>query len=226
MTSGETLARKEDAWPVAAALEIVDETGFGDVSVRSVAARAGYTPMAVYRHVSNLDELLRRVVRRVFEDWESRVYGVLEEGTPNGRLWRYAKLYRHYALRHPQRYELLFVLRHGIGTHRLPEEPPEDRATTFHILVETVQDAMDSGILTPDDPVETALLMWSTAHGLVTLRRSGRFQEPEAFARFYDRSMLRLLRAFGAPFLAEEGVAEWAEWNGSEPSARAEEADP
>lgn len=186
--SGET-----ESWPVATALRLVDESGFESVTIRSVAARAGYTPMAVYRHVADLDELLRIVVRRIFEDWESRAYTVLDESDPVERLRRAAEVYREYAARYPHRYEILFVLRHGIGTHRFPAGFRETPATTFEILVEAVREGIDQSVLTPDDPVEVALLFWSAAHGLVMLERSGRFEDDAAFARLYARSIDRLL---------------------------------
>lgn len=197
----------DEPWPVAAGLEIVDRSGFDDVSVRSVAARAGYTPMAVYRHVADVDDLLERIVRRVFEDWESRVYAVLDEGDPMTRLWRYAEVYREYAVCYPYRYEVLFVLSHGIGTHRFPEGFSDSPATTFRILVETVGEAMECGRLKADDPVEVGLLFWSTAHGLVTLERSGRFEADQAFTAFYRRSIRRLLGAMGG--VSPETAERW-----------------
>lgn len=186
-----------DPWPVAAALEIVDESGFEALSVRSVAAHAGYTPMAVYRHVADADELRRRVVRRIFEEWESRVYSVLDAREPMARLWKYARVYREYAVRRPHRYEVLFELGHGLGTHRFPGGFRDSPATTFEVLVDSVGEAMERGELEADDPVEVALLFWSTAHGLVTLRRSGRFDDGAEFGAFYRRSLGRLLRAMG-----------------------------
>lgn len=184
---------KEMPWPVAAGLEIVDEAGFDAVSVRAVAARAGYTPMAVYRHVSDVDELLRRVVRCVFEDWESRVYAVLDEPDPVARLRRYGEIYSEYGRVHTHRYDLLFVIPHGIGTHRFPKRPAEEGATTFRILEDAVREAMTSGILEEGDPSEVALGLWATAHGLVMLERSGRFPDPTAFEEFFRRTIDRLL---------------------------------
>jgi AcrR family transcriptional regulator len=43
---------------VAAAIEIADVEGLGAVSMSRVAKRTGFTPMALYRHVANKDELV------------------------------------------------------------------------------------------------------------------------------------------------------------------------
>lgn len=193
----------EPSWPVRAALEILDEDGFRAVSVRAVAARAGRTPMAVYRHVEDVDDLSRVVVRQVFEHWESQVYGLLEEGDPVARLERYADLYAAYERDHPRRYDVLFVLRHGMGTHRFPDGFDERAASTFQILRDAVAEALAACVDAPHDdrdPVEVALGLWATAHGLVMLRRSGRFPDEGAFDDFYRRTVARLLENLtGAP---------------------------
>lgn len=196
------MARGSDAWPITSGLQIVDESGFESLSLRSVAERAGFTPMAVYRHVDGISDLHRQVVRRIFEDWESRVYPILDEGKAIQRLWRYAQLYLDFALEHPNRYEVLFVLRHGIGTHTFPQGFREAPASTFQLLINAVQEAMADGDLTADDPVEFSLFMWSTALGLIMLERSGRFPDQAHFREFYTRSLERLL----GPHSAEERV--------------------
>ncbi|MFW6206715.1 MAG: TetR/AcrR family transcriptional regulator [Gemmatimonadota bacterium] len=188
-------------WPVRAGLELLDEEGFEAVTVRAVAARAGRTPMAVYRHVEDVDDLLRRVVRLVFEHWESRVYGVLDVADPLRRLERYAHVYLSYAREHPNRYDVLFVLGHGIGTDRFPEGFGDEAASTFRILREAVAEARTSepageGPRDPS-PDEVALGLWSTVHGLVMLRRSGRFPDERAFGRVFRGTVSRLLQALG-----------------------------
>lgn len=182
-----------EPWPVRAALEILDAEGFGAVTVRAVAERGGHTPMAVYRHVEDVEDLLRTVVRRVFEHWESHVYEVLEEPDPLSRLRRYAEIYAAYGNAHPRRYDVLFVLPHGIGTHRFPEGFGERAAGTFRILSDAVADALPAGAAERDDPAVVALRLWATVHGLVMLRRSGRFPDARAFERIYDGTVTHLL---------------------------------
>lgn len=194
-TFGDMEAEPERSWPVRMALEILDEEGFDAVGVRSVAARAGRTPMAVYRHVSDARDLRRRMVRCVFEHWESRVYPVLDEPNPATRLRRYADLYATFAKRHPHRYDVLFVLPHGLGTHRFPSGFRAGPASTFEILTDAVAEAMDAGVVPSGDPVEVGIGYWATAHGLVMLRRSGRFPDPDTFAELYGRALDRLLSA-------------------------------
>ncbi len=47
---------------VAAAIELADEDGLAAVSMARVAERVGFTTMALYRHVTNKDELVWRML--------------------------------------------------------------------------------------------------------------------------------------------------------------------
>jgi AcrR family transcriptional regulator len=51
---------------VATAVELVREEGLRTLSMRSLAERLGVTPMAVYKHVANRDELALWVVEEIF----------------------------------------------------------------------------------------------------------------------------------------------------------------
>jgi len=50
-----------------AAGEQVDAEGLGSLSSRSLAARLGVTPMALYRHVADMDEIVGSVVDQLLE---------------------------------------------------------------------------------------------------------------------------------------------------------------
>ena len=67
---------------VAAAVTIADREGVEALTIRAVAAAVGLTPMAIYRHVRDKEELLDRVVDAVASalgdveaegDWRNRV---------------------------------------------------------------------------------------------------------------------------------------------------------
>ena len=55
------------------AVAIVDTDGFEALTIRRLAEACGLSPMAVYRHVRDKDELLDRVVDRVTSDWADQL---------------------------------------------------------------------------------------------------------------------------------------------------------
>jgi AcrR family transcriptional regulator len=46
---------------VATAVELIDELGIEGCTMRALAARLGVTPMSIYRHVADKDDVLRRL---------------------------------------------------------------------------------------------------------------------------------------------------------------------
>lgn len=89
---------------IAATFAIVEEKGLGAVSMRSVAARLGVTPMALYRHVGDKQGLLDGLVERLLLSLPlpSR------ELPWDERLRRLAAGIRAGARRHPEIFLLLF----------------------------------------------------------------------------------------------------------------------
>src|SRR5437588_12380400 len=68
---------------VAAAIDIVDRDGLDALTIRRVADACGLSPMGVYRHVRDKDDLLDRIVDAVVEsnlddiepagDWDEQI---------------------------------------------------------------------------------------------------------------------------------------------------------
>jgi hypothetical protein len=53
---------------------------------------------------------------------------------------------------------------------------------------------MEQGIFKKTDPLETAIMIWAEAHGMVTLFRMERFGEnPDQFRGIFRRTIQRLL---------------------------------
>ena len=53
---------------------------------------------------------------------------------------------------------------------------------------------MEEGVFRKSDPLETAIMIWAEAHGLVTLFRMERVGEsPEQFRAIFRRTIRRLL---------------------------------
>lgn len=86
-----------------ATLELAEEHGLDAVSMRRVASRLGVTPMALYHHVRNKDDLLDSLVERLLAElplpdpalpWEQR-------------LRQLANALRETAVRHPDAFQML-----------------------------------------------------------------------------------------------------------------------
>lgn len=176
-----------------AARALFEREGAGAVSMRRVAAAAGVSPMAIYRHFPNREALLKRIGDDSFDEiarhWRARSRG----GDPLSRVVSLQRIYLDYALAHPHLFDHAFLARRA-DARRYPEDFRAGRSPTLGVAADAVQDAIAAGQLRSDDPWDVAITLWAHTHGLVALYRAGRFSYDEAeFRRFYDTSLERLL---------------------------------
>ncbi|MGH8878008.1 MAG: TetR/AcrR family transcriptional regulator [Stackebrandtia sp.] len=162
----------------AAALKILNTEGAKAVTMRRVAADAGVTTMASYRHFPNRETLLRTVADNAFaelgkswvqrdriEDFDERLSANLTD-------------FLDFALGQPNLYTFLLTDRRE-GSRQFPQGYGGDRSPAFAPLLSTVEQGIRDGRLSPDDPLEVTLAIASTGMGLVDLYLGGRIGLPE-----------------------------------------------
>jgi AcrR family transcriptional regulator len=183
---------------LAAAERIVRSEGAGKLSIRRVAARVQLTPMAIYRHFKSKDELIAGLVALGFERWEKRLRTAISGAPPSQRLRKLILAYRDFALEEQRLFELMFLTRRA----NVPVAPASLEATTspaFSQVIAAVEQAASSGQLLSESVGDTILLVWATAHGLITLHFAGRFgYDNTRFRRAFERSVDLLLTAVKA----------------------------
>jgi AcrR family transcriptional regulator len=181
-----------------AALAILIEEGAQAVTMRRVAADAGVTTMATYRHYPNRDALLRTVADTAFaelgRDWGKRSEVVDFESRLDGLLDDFLD----FALGKPNLYTFLMTERRD-GARRFPEDFRESGSPAFAPVVEAVEQGMREGVLRRDDPLEIALAITTPAEGLVQLYLGGRIGLPESdFRALCKRTTGRILNGVRA----------------------------
>ena len=164
-------------------------------SLRSVSAAAGLTPMAVYRHFPNKQELLEAVGREAFAAWQKRVESI--RAVESLEWMRQAsRLYLQFALDEPARFEACFVLRTGVE-RRYPRDFRADKSPAVSLIVARVKEAQTSGIFAAGDALEIAMAFWAQLHGLAMLQRSGRMaMSRNAFFALAARNVEAVLAGF------------------------------
>jgi AcrR family transcriptional regulator len=176
---------------LAVALELMEgPDGADGVTMRAVAAAAGVTTMATYKHFHNRDALLRAATAAEYAriaDYFARANARTQVPGMRGMLG-----YFDYALDHPQIFRYMFSS-HRADAFVFPHDLKESKSPTFNILLRNVSELMERKVLRSDDVAETALSIWAHAHGLITLYLSGRIAAPRAtFQKLYMRSLDRL----------------------------------
>lgn len=191
--------RKRGEDPLPAALELLRREGPDALTMRNVAAEAGVTATALYRHYPDKEALIRALVHHVYGTFVAAMEREAGDD-PLATLRAAARFLRAYGLEHPNEYRLLFAHPHGFGIDRYPEDFLHGGARGFRMLREVVGKCMETGTLAGDaeeDAGEVALTLYGHMHGLIMLYLAGRFPQPTVFSSFYDRSVERLIEGIG-----------------------------
>ncbi|HEX9342462.1 MAG TPA: TetR/AcrR family transcriptional regulator [Actinomycetota bacterium] len=174
---------------LAAAARLLIETGDESaVSIRAVAAAVGVTPPSIYLHFGDKNELLRAVCSEQFRQLAERnEAAAASTDDPVEALRRCGRAYVAFGLENPEAYRILLMCHDREGPERAQPEAVANAAAFFD-LVQRVQRAIDAGALGPVDPVQAALGLWATAHGLTSLLIAHpAFPWPQDRAQLIDR---------------------------------------
>jgi AcrR family transcriptional regulator len=158
------------------AIEVVDAggpSGFADLTLAKVAAKAGVAPPSLYKHVGSLADLRREVtVVAVRELTAAATAATVGRAGPDA-LRSLADAWRAYALDHPGRY---------VATQIGPDPDDPADALLREMAAESVQVviAVLRGFGLPDDRmIDAVRAVRAGVHGFVTLELGGGFRMRE-----------------------------------------------
>jgi AcrR family transcriptional regulator len=174
---------------------------YRSISMRAVAAEAGITAGAIYKHFANKRHLVDHVCLSALEDFEAELARAITPLAPGSfdRVIALGAAYIQFATERPEHFKILFTPVRPDPT-RLRDLPGEGG---YRLLRECVAEAMDSGAIRKGDPDLAAFLLWSRVHGIVTVLMACDFREslpfPEADItplRLFERSREFLWKGF------------------------------
>lgn len=149
---------------VARAGEILEAEGMDGLSLRSVAARAGVSHSAPYRHFPDRAALLSATAALGFDDLADRLATAGEMADPDAAMSAVGLAYVRFALARPQMYRLMF----SSDLLKGAADPEYARASTraFDLLREAVERT-----LRPQQAGAgaAASILWAEHHGLALL---------------------------------------------------------
>jgi AcrR family transcriptional regulator len=154
------------------------EFGADSVSLRRIAARAGVSHAAPYRHYKGKDGILAALCWEGQAEFTACLRQAREAGrSPADGLFRLGTAYLEFAGRNPDVFALMFseTGKRVMGAHH-PEDatkPPSDY-DSFEVLEATVRECQSAEVLDPGEHSGAlAMLIWSFIHGFAHIRREG-----------------------------------------------------
>lgn len=182
---------------LAAAIRLYERGGAEHVTMRKVGTSVGVTPMAIYRHYRDRDDLLEAIAAAAFDAWALRAQAI---GARDPLDWirRLMVAYLDFALIEPARFRAAFLL--STGTVRcFPSDFAAGRSPVGRIALIRIEECLRRKQLQGGDPLEMEMTLWAQGHGLIVLFLAGRFScDARGFRKIYLRSIDSVLRGFGA----------------------------
>jgi AcrR family transcriptional regulator len=155
---------------LAAAREVMLESGASGITVREVAHRADFSPAALYKYFSGRDEIIAALTQESFLILKRFIDGVPTSLSPDKRLVALGMAYMKFAQDNPA--DLACIL--DSTTRPLPEG--FDLAAglaAVTALRSTLEEGVHQGLfreLTQKELAVVAYGLWSLVHGMTTLR--------------------------------------------------------
>ena len=152
---------------VKATRKLLSNNSYADLSMRAVAAEAGITPGAIYRHFPNKRALVDHAVRATLEAFQIELLETIADYPPGSfdRVIAQGAAYIRLAVDRPEHFKVVFTPLDSKPT-ALGDLPGEGG---FRLLRQCVAEAMDAGAIRRGDPDLATFFLWSRVHGIVTL---------------------------------------------------------
>jgi len=182
---------------IIAAAELIESIGSYDITIAQVAKRVGVSAPALYRHFTDKNALLtavRELTHIGIMDYITEAQSNIEYGTI-AHLDALGSAYLRYAIDKRAFFGLMWE-DHGDTESRRAEA--RAKRTGFQVLHEAIDLYLrrhKPGSVS--DSLKTATLMWSTAHGIATLRHNRMLDafdedaDADALLRTATRAILR-----------------------------------
>jgi AcrR family transcriptional regulator len=160
---------------LAEALRTIHTDGVGSLTLRAVAEKLGVSRTAMYRHFSDKQALLAAVGREGFRLLRLALHDAWHQ---NGRgiqgFEAMGLAYVQFAVAHPSHYRVMFG--------RFLESCARDAAfideatSAFKVLVNSLAELQQSGLVRRDDPIMLARFIWAVVHGISMLVIDGQLR--------------------------------------------------
>ncbi|QBD79063.1 TetR/AcrR family transcriptional regulator [Ktedonosporobacter rubrisoli] len=176
-----------------AAREIALAEGWRNVTMRKIAERIEYSHPAIYDYFENKDVLLLELVHEGFRLLELELQTAQARASnATEKLFLIGQGYFTFARRYPELYRVMFGLD---GATFSISEPEKEGLQIGKIATEAVMGVLEEHNWSTQYVDEEVNILWSTAHGLVTLAMVERLPGDQV-QQLFDRTVQNMMLAW------------------------------
>jgi AcrR family transcriptional regulator len=164
-----------------AAKELFMEKGFEATSIRNIAEKIEYSPATVYLYYKDKNEIMHALHQEGFKLLVSYFGALTTIPQPFERLLEMGRAYIRFALENPDMYNLIFVMSEPLKyVESCVDESWDEGDRAFDVLLKNVTECQQQGHFKDLETNGLAFMIFSTMHGLCTLRTSGHLEHMAA----------------------------------------------
>ena len=156
-------------------LRTIETQGVESLTLRTVGERLGVSRTALYRHFADKQTLLAAVGR---EGFRLLRLSLVEAWEHNGRgragFEAMGVAYVNFAVAHPSHYRVMFG--RFIESCEKDAEFIAEATSAFQVLVDSLVEQQQTGLVRRDDPLIQARMIWSLVHGIAMLVIDGQLR--------------------------------------------------
>ena len=176
---------------LSAAKAVLESAGFEGLTIRRVAQRADLSPMALYRHFKNKDELLNALMQDGFAAWEAIVRDI-RTLDPDEWLQALMEAYLDFALTQPHRFDAAFFLP-APAARQFPDDFAAGRSPAIALVMARIDQAKANGRFRAEPTLGIAVALAAYGQGFVSMQRAGRFTSDQQFKALYRAAQRQFL---------------------------------
>jgi AcrR family transcriptional regulator len=175
------------------ALRTIGRHGVDALTLRSIGTRLGVSRTALYRHFADKPALLAAVGREGFrllretltDAWQN--HGRLRAGFEAMGL-----AYVQFAVAHPSHYRVMFG--GFVESCARDDEFVKEATAAFQVLVDSLVEQQQAGLVRQDDPLLLARMIWSLVHGIAMLVIDGQLRGADDKGEVLNRYAIERIR--------------------------------
>jgi AcrR family transcriptional regulator len=158
---------------LSAAKELFTEKGYEATSIRAIAEKIEYSPATLYLYYKDKNEIVHALHQEGFKLLVGHFQVLDTIAQPFERLKAMGRAYIQFALQNPDVYKLIFIMEEPLEHVRNCFEDWDEGDRAFDILLKTVDECQHEGYFAGLNKEMLAFTIWSSMHGLCSLRTSG-----------------------------------------------------
>jgi AcrR family transcriptional regulator len=157
-----------------AAKELFAQNGLEATTIRNIAEKIEYSPATIYLYYKDKNEIVHALHQEGFKLLVSYFLVLDHVSDPFERLKAMGRAYIRFCLENQGIYQLLFIIEEPLQhVESCVKQAWSEGDRAFDILMKTVSDCQRQGYFKGLSSEKMAFVIWSTMHGLCTLRISG-----------------------------------------------------